>query len=54
MSTIQEKRDDELTRTESTRDAPTFTPRFDILETESELTLLGDFPGVRREQLDIR
>jgi HSP20 family protein len=31
-----------------------FTPRVDILETEHELTLFADMPGVAPDQLDIR
>lgn len=31
-----------------------YSPRFDIVETAEELTLYGDFPGVRPEDLDIR
>ena len=33
---------------ERTRNAATYTPRFDIVETESELLLYGDLPGVSR------
>jgi HSP20 family protein len=39
---------------EPTRQAPLFQPRFDITENESELTLLGDLPGVKQDDLDIR
>jgi HSP20 family protein len=38
---------------ERTRTAPTYVPRFDIVETEDELLLYGDLPGVAREDLDI-
>lgn len=35
--------------------APTaFTPRVDIVETDHELTLYADLPGVAPDQLDIR
>jgi HSP20 family protein len=39
--------------TEATRDFY-FTPRVDILETENELTLLADLPGVKPDDADIR
>ncbi|TWU46678.1 Hsp20/alpha crystallin family protein [Rubripirellula reticaptiva] len=39
---------------EPTRQAPLFQPRFDITETENELTLFGDLPGVDQGDLDIR
>ena len=32
----------------------TYTPRVDILETEEELLLFADLPGVRQEDVDIR
>jgi HSP20 family molecular chaperone IbpA len=31
-----------------------FQPRFDITENENELTLTGDLPGVKQDDLDIR
>jgi HSP20 family protein len=31
-----------------------FTPRVDIVETDKELTLLADVPGVRSEDVDLR
>jgi len=39
---------------ERTREAVTYTPRFDIVETENELCLYGDLPGVCKDGLDIR
>lgn len=39
---------------EPTREAPIFSPRFDIVETENELLLFGDLPGVSQEQLDVQ
>jgi HSP20 family protein len=39
---------------ERTRQGATYTPRFDIWETEEELTLFGDLPGVDANDLDIR
>lgn len=39
---------------EQTREGATFVPRFDIWETEDELVLYGDMPGVKAESLDIQ
>jgi HSP20 family protein len=39
---------------ELTRDVPVYRPRFDIVETDDELTLYGDMPGVEESQLDVR
>ena len=39
---------------EPTRQAPIYQPRFDIIETENELTLYGDMPGVDNDELDVR
>lgn len=39
---------------ERTRSATTYTPRFDIVETDGELRLYGDLPGVTKDSLDIR
>jgi HSP20 family molecular chaperone IbpA len=39
--------------TESTREAH-FTPRVDIYETDKELVLFADLPGVRPEDVDLR
>jgi len=42
------------TAVERTREVPTYTPRFDIWETDEELVLYGDMPGVEPAGLDIR
>jgi HSP20 family protein len=42
------------TGTESTRGGNYFTPRVDIFETEKELLLLADVPGVGPEDVDLR
>ncbi len=39
---------------ERTRNAATYMPRFDIVETDEELVLFGDLPGVTKEDLDVR
>jgi HSP20 family protein len=41
------------TAAEQTRPGPVFTPAVDIFETEDELTLLADMPGVKAEDLSI-
>lgn len=42
------------TLAEPTRQTPIFQPRFDITENENELTLYGDLPGVKQDDLDCR
>jgi HSP20 family protein len=39
---------------EHTKETVTFTPRVDIVESDQELLLLADLPGVLAEDLDIR
>jgi HSP20 family molecular chaperone IbpA len=39
---------------EEKHDGVTFTPRFDIWETDEELVLFGDLPGVTPQELDVR
>ena len=39
--------------TEHTKPGVTFTPEVDIFETQSEITLLADLPGVKAEDLVI-
>lgn len=38
---------------EGTRPGPTFTPAVDIFETDREITLVADIPGVKADNLDI-
>ena len=45
---------DEIARAERTRGGVTYSPRFDICETDNELVLYGDMPGVATEDLDIQ
>jgi HSP20 family protein len=40
-------------RSEATRGGLYFTPRVDICETENELTLYAEVPGVRPEDVDL-
>jgi HSP20 family protein len=41
------------TPAEQTKPGLTFTPTVDIFETDKEITLLADMPGVKAENLDI-
>jgi HSP20 family protein len=50
---LQKETDNGLTPAEVTRNV-TYTPRVDILETEDELLLFADLPGVREDSVDIR
>lgn len=51
---LQPKEKQEVTSTtEQTRPGPVFTPVVDIFETEKELTLLADMPGVKANDLSI-
>jgi len=38
---------------EQTKPGPVFTPAVDIFETEKEITLLADLPGVKSDELKI-
>jgi len=51
---LPQKEVTEPSRPESTRGGVTFTPRVDIFETDHELTLYADVPGVRCEDVDLR
>lgn len=51
---IQVKEKQEVTsQAEQTTPGPVFTPDVDIFETEKEITLLADMPGVKGENLTI-
>jgi HSP20 family protein len=52
-SLTQKERSEAATR-ENTRGGVFFTPRVDIYETDQELTLYADVPGVRPEDVDLR
>jgi HSP20 family protein len=43
----------ELTGKEQTRPGPVFVPSVDIFETEQEITLLADMPGVASDRVSI-
>src|SRR5262249_51800451 len=50
---VEKKERADLNRREEAREA-TFTPRVDILETDSEMLLFVDLPGVKSEDVDVR
>jgi HSP20 family protein len=55
MTEVVKKESQEPARTpERTRGGVVYTPRVDIVETENELTLYADLPGVRAEDLDMQ
>ena len=49
---VQEKQELQ-TQSESTRNVPIFVPAVDIYESDTDLTLLADMPGVPIENVDI-
>lgn len=51
---VKRQGDGNLAIAERTRNGTTYTPRFDIVETDEELTLYGDLPGVTKDNLEIR
>jgi HSP20 family molecular chaperone IbpA len=53
--TLQTKeKQGELAETEHTCCGTCFSPRFDIWETDDELVLTGDLPGVNTDDLEVR
>src|SRR5437879_3863007 len=53
-TTLPQKGRTEQTTPERTRGGVFFTPRVDIFENDTELTLMADVPGVRPEDVDLR
>jgi HSP20 family protein len=51
---IAQKDRSESTAVEQTRGGYYFTPRVDIFESDTELLLFADLPGVRPEDVDLR
>jgi HSP20 family protein len=51
MAHTHQKRE---SRTDNRPEALTYSPAVDILETEQELILFADMPGVKPEELDVR
>jgi HSP20 family protein len=54
LSTLTQKDRAEQAGPESTRGGVHFTPRVDIYETDQELVLYADVPGVKPEDVDLR
>ena len=50
---MQPKEKQEVSKPEQTTEMPVFTPSVDIFETEQEITLLADLPGVKPENMNI-
>ncbi len=48
------KESNEITAPETTRGGTYYTPRTDIYETEDEIVLSCDMPGVKPQDLDVR
>lgn len=53
-TSLPQKAPVEQSRAEQIRGGVAFTPRVDIFETDAELTLYADLPGVRAEDVDLR
>lgn len=53
MITTPQKDRADATTPETTRGGTQFTPRVDIFETEQELLLFADMPGVRPEDIEL-
>src|SRR5947209_16650309 len=54
MSSVHQKDRAGQSGPETTHGGPYFAPRVDIYETDRELVLLADVPGVRPEDVDLR
>lgn len=54
MSEMVRKETENVPAVERTRSTTTYTPRFDIVETDDELILYGDMPGVEPDDLEVR
>jgi len=50
---LNKERETEVASSEQTRNAVTYVPRFDIVETKEEIVLYGDMPGVEPEDIDV-
>jgi HSP20 family protein len=53
-STTLEKQEAEQVVPERTRSGQFYLPNVDILETQDELTVLADMPGVKADEIDVR
>lgn len=53
-TTIEQKPTAELARREHTRNGVRFCPNVDIVETDDELRILADMPGVEPQNIEVR
>src|SRR5689334_12594096 len=53
-ATVEKREQNGVASAEQTRNGVTYSPRIDICETDHELVLFADLPGVCSEDLDIR
>jgi HSP20 family molecular chaperone IbpA len=53
-ATLEKREQNNVASAEQNRNGVTYSPRIDICETDHELVLFADLPGVRSEDLDIR
>jgi len=53
-NTASSQKTDQATTPERLPEGVTFTPRVDIVETDKEVTLLADLPGVSNEDVELR
>ncbi len=53
-TTLSQKQAGAASRPEQTRGGVFFTPRVDILETDTELIVYADVPGVRADDVELR
>jgi HSP20 family protein len=51
---LQTRPQQPVNKPESTRGVPCFTPGVDIFETDAELLLYADLPGVNPKEIDLR
>jgi len=54
LTTMPARNHVEQPRTEQTRGGITFTPRVDIVETETELLLYAELPGVKPDDVNLK
>ncbi|MBN2010751.1 Hsp20/alpha crystallin family protein [candidate division KSB1 bacterium] len=52
--TIQKKETENIQKTERTRSGRVFTPATDIIETNNDIVLLADMPGLTKENIDVK
>lgn len=53
-NTLERREPTGVANAESSRDGMSFVPRFDVCETDDELVLYGDLPGVEPGDVDVQ